>query len=505
MKIMKKQFLFFTILLTVFIGFSSCDNDLEPEIYNRLSPSNFPATTEDYLTLVTGIYGQFRYDNAWNRYSCNESSRLGMGENGTDEYYMPWEWCQTPQKNFDYNPGYDLFAQIYFNMVPSVTRATYTLAVLEKSPLEDETFNNRLMAEVIGCRALWLYDLESFYGPPPVVLDKEKAMNPEELYFPPRLSEDEYLAFVEADLKFAMQHLPIKYDNAADYGRWTKGAAASLLMKMYMHHKRFAEAIAISDSIMTYGYDLVKEYKMIWDVNNEKNEECIFVLPCVAQYNENANLFQFHVLPTDWVWLSGTKVQSADGIRVPWAVYDKFDLEDGRLACLLRDYYILRNKVPTLVNGRTTGRLRQGAIPCKYGEDPASDGQFCGNDIVLIRYADILLLRAEALNEVNGVNQKSIDLINRVRDRAFGNNPAKRVDVSLFPGKESLRDYILQERQFELFMEGERREDLIRHGKYIQNALDRGVTTAMPHHVRFPIPSQIIVEGQGHIKQNEGY
>ena len=502
---MKKKSPFFTILFVVFIGFLSCDNKLEPEIFNRLSANNFPDTPDDYITLVTGIYGQFRYDNAWHRYSCNESSRLGLGESGTDEFYMPWELCNTPQRNFDFNPGYDMFGQFYRYMVPSVTRATYVLAILELTPMEDEALKNRLMAEVISCRAQWLYDLESFYGPPAVVLDKEKALNPEELYFPPRLSEDEYLAFVETDLQFAIEHLPVKYDNAADYGRWTKGAAASVLMKMYMHHKRFDKAIAISETIMTCGYGLVSEYKMIWDINNEKNEECIFVLPCVAKYNENANLYQFHVLPQDWVWLSGAKVQSADGIRVPWEVYDKYDQEDGRLSCLVKDYYILRNRVPALIDGRATGRLRQGAIPVKYGEDPDSDGQFCGNDIVLIRYADILLLRAEALNEVNGVNQESIDLINRVRDRAFNNNPAKRVDISMFPGKESLRDYILQERQFELFMEGERREDLIRHGKYIQNARDRGITTAMPHHVRYAIPSQIIVEGQGNIKQNEGY
>jgi hypothetical protein len=141
----------------------------------------------------------------------------------------------------------------------------------------------------------------------------------------------------------------------------------------------------------------------------------------------------------------------------------------------------------------------------KYGEDPASDGLFCGTDIVLIRYADILLLRAEALNEINGPNQESIDLINQIRDRAFNNNPAKKVNLSMFADKQSLNDYILQERQFELLFEGERRADLIRHDKYIQQAQDRGVTNAQPHHVRYPLPSFIIIEGQGNIKQNYGY
>lgn len=501
---MKKFILSISIFVAIF-SISSCEGNLDPQIYDRLSPNNFPQTNEDYQTLVNNVYGQFRYDNAWYRYSCDPQSRMILGEIGTDELWMPWEWAQRPQSSFDFNPGYDLFHNFYSKMVPSVTKATYTLAQLEESSLEDLELKNRLMAEVICCRAQWLYDLGSFYGPPPVVLDKEKAKKPEELYFPPRLSEDEYLKFVETDLRYAMQHLPVKYLSEADYGRYTKGAAASILLKMYMHHKRFSEAVSISDSILGYGYSLVPDYHKIWDINNEKNPECIFVLTAPSKEHVSANIYRAHVLPADWVSLSGAKVVAYDGYRIPWTIYDKFDKEDTRLSTLIKDYYILRNKVPTLVDGRSTGRLRRGAIPLKYGEDIASDGLFCGNDIVLIRYADILLLRAEALNEVHGPNQESIDLINQVRDRAFKNNPAKRVELSSFADKESLNDFILQERQFELLFEGERRADLIRHDKYIQYANDRGVEAAQPHHVRYPLPSFAIVEGQGHIKQNDGY
>lgn len=499
-----KKLIYILITAVSIVGFSSCEGNLEPEIYNRLSPTNYPETTEDYVTLVNNIYGQFRYDNAWYRYSCDPQSRLILGEIGTDELYMPWEWAQRPQSTFDFNPGYDLFSNFYGKMVPSVTKATYTLALLEESDLEEQ-FKNRLMSEVICCRAHWLYDLGSFYGPPPVVLDKEKAKNPQELYFPPRLSEDDYLAFVEADIKFAMKHLPVKYDAGSDYGRYTKGAAASILMKMYMQHKRFTEAISISDSILTYGYDLVKDYPEIWDISNEKNQECIFVLTAPSKEHVNANIYRAHVLPSDWVSLSGAKVVAYDGYRIPWTIYDKFDKNDLRLSTLIKDYYVLKNKVLTLVDGRRTGRLRNGAIPLKYGEDPASDGLFCGTDIVLIRYADILLLRAEALNEVHGPNQESIDLINRIRDRAFNYDITKEVSLSMFPDAQSLRDYILQERQFELLFEGERRADLIRHGQYIKQAQDRGVTNAQPHHVLYPLPSSIIIEGQGNIKQNYGY
>lgn len=499
---MKTKFL--CIIIAAF-GLASCDGLLEKEEFNSLSPTNYPQTTEDFLTLVNDVYGQFHYDNAWYRYSCDPQSRMMLGEIGTEELWMPWEWANRPQMNFDFNPGYDLFSNFYYKMASSVAKATYNLVTVEQSSLLNQSLKNRLMAEIVCCRAQWLYDLESFYGPPPVVLDKEKAVKPEELYFPPRLSEDEYLAFVESDLIFAMKNLPVKYTSDSDYGRYTKGAAASILMKMYMHHKKFDKAVAISDSIMTYGYGLVSEYARIWDINNEKNEECIFVLSAPSKNHVNANLFRAHVLPADWVSLSGAKVVAYDGYRIPWTIYDKFDREDGRLSTLIKDYYVMKNKVSTLVDGRKTGRLRNGAIPLKYGEDPDSDGLFCGNDIVLIRYADILLLRAEALNEVKGPNQESIDLINRIRDRAFNNNEPKRVNLSMFPDKESLNDYILQERQFELLFEGERREDLIRHGKYIQFAHERGITSAQPYHVRFPLPSYLIIEGQGHIKQNEGY
>jgi starch-binding outer membrane protein, SusD/RagB family len=500
-----KKLIILSLIISVFFSLYSCEGDLEPQVTNRLSTLNFPKTEEDYRVIVTGIYGQFRFDNAWYRYSCDPQSRLILGEIGTDELYMPWSWCEVPSETFDFNPGYDLFYNFYQKMVPSVTKATYALTVLEKGQIADSTIKNRYIAEVKCCRAMWMYDLEGFYGPPPVVLDTQAVLNPLKLYFPPRLSDSAYLAFLEKDLKSAIVDLPVKYSSSSDYGRFTKGAAASILMKLYMRHKEFAKAEAISRDIMGYGYSLQADYAKIWDISNEMNSELIFVLPAPEEQSTSSNIYRAHVLPNDWVSPTGAKVVAYDGYRIPWKIYDKFDKDDTRLSTLVKDYYILSGNTVKLVDGRKTGRLKKGAIPLKYGEDPSSDGLFTGNDVVLIRYADILLLRAESLNELNGPNQESIDLINQIRDRAFKNNLTKRVSLSQFTTQESLRDYILQERQFELLLEGERREDLIRQGKYIQMARDRGVTGAADYKVRYPIPSFIIIEGQGNIKQNDGY
>jgi len=501
-----KKTIIISLIASIAFSLISCEGDLVPKVSNRLSALDFPKTEEDYKLIVTGVYSQFRYDNAWFRYSSDPNSRLILGEIGTDELYISWSWCQEPQKNFEFNPGYDLFNQFYNKMIPSVTKATYALALLSSAKFSDETIKKQYIAEVKCCRAMWMYDLEGFYGPPPVVLDSASVMNPLQTYFPPRLSDSAYLAFLEKDLTSAIRDLPIQYPINIDYGRFTKGAAASILMKLYMRHKEFAKAELISREILSYGYKLESDYAKIWDINNEKNGELIFVLPASSEeITANSNIYRAHVLPGDWISMSGSKVVAYSGYRVPWSVYDKFDKTDTRLSTLFKDYYIMKNGVPTLVDGRRTGRLRNGALPLKYGEDRKSDGLFTGNDVVLIRYADILLLRAEALNEINGLNQESIDLINQIRNRAFQNNVAKLVTLAQFTSKEALRDYILQERQFELLFEGERREDLIRQGKYIQFAQARGVTGAVDYKVRYPLPSSAIIEGQGNIKQNDGY
>src|SRR5690606_37705095 len=117
---------------------------------------------------------------------------------------------------------------------------------------------------------------------------------------------------------------------------------------------------------------------------------------------------------------------------------------------------------------------------------PATDviGSAYGNDIPDIRSADVLISRDGALNELNGPNPESIDLINMVRDRADVDD----ILLSDFETKEELRDYILIERGWEFYLEGHRRHDLIRHGKLIERAQQRGLP-AKDFHVRLPIPS----------------
>jgi hypothetical protein len=118
----------------------------------------------------------------------------------------------------------------------------------------------------------------------------------------------------------------------------------------------------------------------------------------------------------------------------------------------------------------------------------------------MIRYAEVLLNAAEALNEINGPNQEAIGYINQVRERAG----VPLYSVSDFASKEELRDAILDERGWEFVSEGLRRMDLVRQGKFISRAKARGVSHAQDYMMRFPIP-QAEINSNPNLEQNEGY
>ena len=171
-----------------------------------------------------------------------------------------------------------------------------------------------------------------------------------------------------------------------------------------------------------------------------------------------------------------------------------FDVaNDKRAILLIRSYVNQSNATVNLL--ATADNVRS----LKYW-DNGTLGNHSGNDVPLIRYADILLSRAEALNEVSGPTQASLDLINLVRTRAGLGNLTLAVATS----KEILRDLILRERAWEFYSEGKRREDLLRHDRFISGAQARGITAAAAKHKLFPIP-QAELDANKACKPTDGY
>jgi hypothetical protein len=185
---------------------------------------------------------------------------------------------------------------------------------------------------------------------------------------------------------------------------------------------------------------------------------------------------------------------------MPWAFYDTFNAQDKRRSLALATYI---NKSGQTVDLRANGDI--GALPLKYGIDPRAFGIWAGNDKVIDRYAEVILFKAEALNELNGPNQESISLINDVRRRNFDNYTGSSNELKLadFASKDALRAYLLKERGWEFWYEGKRREDLLRMGDYIGNG-KKFATEFNNTNLLYPIPRDRLIENPS-LVQNPGY
>jgi hypothetical protein len=247
-------------------------------------------------------------------------------------------------------------------------------------------------------------------------------------------------------------------------------------------------------------YSLFSEYEDLFKVENEDNGEFIWVIELQASPVISSNAMINAVFPPNFLRDPRTGLEwnpnwrrIASQYRILDGFYNSFEIGDKRKDLILTEYIDFAGDTISLLNNDNTR-------PFKYWPDPEGFGSSHGNDLPQIRYADILLSRAESLNETNGPNQESIDLINQIRIRAG----LSELTVGNLSSKEELRMHILDERGWEFWFEAKRRYDLIRNDEFISRAQARGKSNAQPFHVRFPIP-QFAIDSNPVLKQNEGY
>lgn len=492
--IIKKSAIF---LFLVTMLFTSCEKDLKPEIYDQLAPGTFFKNASDAKAALTNLYAGMMEGGWGSGYGAAQNSFVVQSSQTTDELVCSWgdggAWVRLNMLNFD--DGFGALTFHYNDLLPRVTNATILLEKFGTINM-DATLKKRYLAEVKALRAHFSNILYNYYGPVSIVIDPAIAQNPAALP-EARPTSDWMFKQIEKDYKDALADLPVSY-GSSDYGRFTKGAAMMGLLKLYMKEKKWAEAVSIGNEIKALEvqgvYTLLTEYADIFKITNEQNKEIMLAVPCRNDAWPNTNMWLAHALPGDYVDPSGQALTEWGGYKMPWKTYDKFDQTDKRLAKLLAKY-------PTSGGRTIDAKLAglPGAIPVKYGPDPAASGERHGTDIIVWRYADVLLLLAEAINEVNGPTVEAYTLVNRIRSRAG------LAGLTVGLTKDQFRNKIMDERLFELWCEGSRRDDLIRFGKYVQRALDDGSVFANANKVLYPLPRKAVDESKGKINQNPGY
>lgn len=470
-------------------------------MYNVINPGIFPNNEADASSLVTAAaYSPFRsnwYDGLYT--SANGGVHI-VSDMSTDIGDCQWNdavWPDMINMNFTANSGG--LTNLYGSYIRGISKMTLTMERIANVSMMDEV-KARLNAE-LHCGRGWLaYILYDMYGPIQVA-SSELLNNPLSDEVAPRLSQEEMVKFIEDDMKAAIAVLPATYkvsDN--NYGRFTKGLAYTVLMKLYMHEKNWQKAIECGRELMKpeYGYALMENYKDIFTLENEGNAETIWA--CVCSRSVNQQLWLAHVLSSQYP-TKNESIQKWGGYRVLWDFYHTFDPADKRLEVLVGDFV---DKDGIHYNEQNPGTvLIKGAMPIKYGEDPAATGEESQIDWIVYRYADVLTLLAEAIvRQGNAVTQEAIDLLNSVHTRAG----LAAYTVADFANTDAFLDAVLTERGHELWFEGARRSDLIRYGRYIEYARKyKKSQTAQDYMNLMPLPQYIIDESKGKIAQNPGY
>lgn len=499
---MKKIYLSACAVSALFGLFTSC-MDLEPEDYSNINTTIFPTTEQDALALVTAnVYATFT-NNSYSGIFTNASGVETIGEMTTDIGACCWNndsWI--PLQNFTWLPTHEYTTINYTRHAPSLGKMLLTQDRIKDVPMSDEA-KERFNAEIHLGRGWLGYLLWDFYGPVPLAT-LEELNNPLGDIIVPRATEEEMRNFIETELLAAINSsaLPTKI-SADEFGRFDKGLARTVLMKYYMHVGEWAKAEEQGRELMKaeYGYGLMDRYADIFTLENEKNKEIIYA--CVEQRGISLQLWHDHALPSNYP-VQNTAIQRWDGFKVLWDFYHTFEEGDDRLQSLVGEYMGTDGVMFNEENDKLKHAVvdAQGAVPVKYGEDPNSTGDGSQIDWIVYRYADVLTLLAEAIvRNDNAVSQEAVDLLNMVRTRAL----LEPRTLANYPTVQAFLDDVLLERGHELWWEGCRRTDLIRHDKFIESALDRDKTNASDYRVLFPIPQSVINEGKGQIAQNPGY
>jgi hypothetical protein len=478
--------IYFTGVALLF--FTSCgENFIDRKPISEVATTNFYRTADDIRIAISGTYAALQLPG-------NFGQLYVAGDIPSDDTYPAVSGSVTDQDEFDKfylrttNP---FLLQRWNDAYRGIGRANAVLDRIEGVTIS-EPLKSRYAGEAKFLRALYYFNLVRFFGDVPLVL-KEIA-NQQEGYTYGRTPAAEVYAQIEKDLLEAAPVLDLTY-TGANVGRATRGAAKALLGKVYLTQRKFPQAAAVLKEVVDSGvYDLLPDYRNVFSPTNKNHRETVFDVQYLGGGVGEGNTLPNAFAPEN----SGNNVIAfgGGGNNQP-----SRDLENAYEPNDLRKAASMATSYTT-----ATGSVVQARYSRKFLDNPAALNDN-NNNFPVIRYADVLLMYAEALNEVSyQPNGEAFGFLNRVRRRAgLGDLNATSV-----PNQQAFRNAILQERRVELAFEGHRWFDLVRTGKALEvlraKAGDIGIKTALTeNNLVFPIPQSQIDINPTLIRQNEGY
>lgn len=489
------------VLSFVMIAFVSCNDllDITPE--NAVVPDNFFLDEKDFQQAVDGVYAPLQ-----NLYDSNSSWAMGEMRSDNTHYFYNLDFRYPPPEEVaDFMNGAEnsVTEQKYYGNYNIIARANQLLSEIDEADFDQELINN-MKGQALFLRAFSYFDLVRYFGAVPLHLEPAVSMESASL---PRSSANEIYDQILNDLTEAVTLLPDRMNQ--EPGRVTSGAAWTLLADVYLNLQDWEKA---EDSLNEVeGYSLLDNYADVFDPANKNHDESIFEI----QFLEGTSLNLHSHFPYNFIPLtdhhadltkgpSGSQSASGSGWNIPTEdLVAVFENGDERL-----DASIGFHTGPSMITDTTYVDL---PYIKKYQHEHSLFGE-TNQNFPVYRYAEVLLMMSEAINEQGGRLAEAQAYLNLVRTRA-GLESYVAVDQS------DLRAAILQERRVELAFENKRWLDLVRTGNAIDTMNDYGETLKSDpayyylssatynvdqNDLLFPIPYQEI-QVNPDIEQNPGY
>jgi starch-binding outer membrane protein, SusD/RagB family len=485
---MKKLF----SILILFTLVSCSDDFINNSPISNANVENFFKTDKDFESAIFAAYQTLRLSGVYNDHM------QALGELRSDNAEMG----TTASNRFNYadisefrmSTANPVTQSVWNDHYRGISRVNTILQKLENADISPAN-KTRIEAESKFLRALFYFNLVRVFGEIPLVTSP--ILTIEESFEFERAAVTTVYQQIISDLIAAEQVLPVRVP-ASQAGRATKGAAGALLGKVYVTVKDFQSARTVLSNVISSGeYSLLDNYEDLWKSSNKNHRESIFDV----QFRRSASFStgsSFTERYTPYLYPYLPYYSTAGGHNIPTEdLVDAYESGDLRKS-------MIRESYPDPNGGSVTGL--SGRYTTKFYSMP-TQGQGADDNWPVIRYADVILLQAEAINELGFTPQsEAFTLLNQIRTRAglraktAGNsNPDLAIN-----NQQEFRLAVEQERRVELAMEGHRWFDLIRTDRMLTVMVPKKNGLVQQHHVVFPLPqSQIDVNPR--LNQNAGY
>lgn len=475
------------LAVTLSLMMTACRKQLEitPEVF--VSPEELYKDEAGCIAGVTGIYRKLLELQSSDYYFIGV---VGTDEGKTTSFVPTWGgyWTHYTGVN-SYNSlltsQNDLVQGIWNSLYKGVSNANVAIRFIPRSSAPENT-RNKLVGEAKFLRAVFYFKLVQLFGGVPLPTDAENPEADANGGYP-RSTENDVYSLIISDLQFASQYLKSKESSNADKGHACKEAAIALLGKVYLTRKQYDLAKTTLEPLLSAtNVQLLDDYADLFKEENENNAESLFE---VQYSNENGNTNNLANTLGGW-HIANTYPGGGGHVAIPTDYYSgSFETGDERKDASIRYKFYDANGVE--VDYWWWADVTKPHVK-KYDIKAGAsvNGGLSSRNLYYLRYADAILMYAEALNELNDVSGGLTNL-NKIRTRA--NLASWESVLGYAPSQAELRAELLKERMRELGFEGWRWFDLKRTGNLISQTVANNADAApnmVQKHLLYPIPTK---------------